>query len=129
MKRWIIISKIVEDLVFQMIMLILEARLQLIQSQIISNSIVISTSLKILIIFLVKLEIVKLIIEIMVMKNQKILILIQEYSQWTKSFQYWWNSNSYKTKDFWRIIRWRMTKGKNGSGGIVAEPKSPSKHW
>ena len=77
-----------EDLVFQMIMLILEARLQLIQSQIISNSIVISTSLKILIIFLVKLEIVKLIIEIMVMKNQKILILIQEYSQWTKSFQY-----------------------------------------
>ena len=77
-----------EDLVFQMIMLILEARLQLIQSQIISNSIVISTSPKILIVFLVKLEIVKLIIEIMVMKNQKILILIQEYSQWTKSFQY-----------------------------------------
>jgi hypothetical protein len=71
----------VEDLVFQMMMLILEARLQLIQSQIISNSIVISTSLKILIIFLVKLEIVKLIIEIMVMKNQNILILIQEYSQ------------------------------------------------
>ena len=70
-----------EDLVFQMMMLILEARLQLIQSQIISNSIVISTSLKILIIFLVKLEIVKLIIEIMVMKNQNILILIQEYSQ------------------------------------------------
>ena len=70
-----------EDLVFQMIMLILEARLQLIQSQIISNSIVTSTSLKILIIFLVKLEIVKLIIEIMVMKNQNILILIQEYSQ------------------------------------------------